>query len=101
MIELSSQDGGVVLPVLARAGARRDAIAGERAGALLVSVTRPPEKGKANAAIQSLLAQALGYRPSQITLLTGQTSRQKRFLIAGASIRDLTERLAKVSLRRA
>jgi uncharacterized protein YggU (UPF0235/DUF167 family) len=94
MIELASLDGGVVLPVLARAGARRDSVAGERAGALMVSVTAAPEKGKANAAIQALLAQALGYKPSQITLLSGQTARHKRFLIAGTSVAELTERLA-------
>ncbi len=50
---------GVVLPVLAHPGSKRDGILGERAGALRVAVTAPPEKGKANAAIQSVLADAL------------------------------------------
>jgi uncharacterized protein (TIGR00251 family) len=96
MIELNTHDAGVVLPVVAHAGATRNGITGERAGALLVSVTSPPEKGKANAAIQSLLARALGFKPSQITLVSGQTSRHKRFLIAGASGPDVADRLATI-----
>jgi uncharacterized protein len=98
MIELASHDGGVVLPVHAKAGAKRDAITGERGGALLVAVTAPPERGKANAAIQALLARSLGCKQSQIALLSGQTSRHKRFLIAGLSIPYVTDRLADAGL---
>ena len=49
-----------ILPVLAQPGSKRDGIIGERAGALRVAVTAAPEKGKANVAIQSVLAEALG-----------------------------------------
>ena len=60
MIALAQHAEGAVLPVLAQPGAKRNAILGERAGALRVAVTAPPEKGKANEAIQSLLAEHLG-----------------------------------------
>ena len=69
--------------MLAHPGAKRDGIIGERAGALRVAVTAAPEKGKANEAIQSVLAEALGCKANQITLLSGETSRRKRFLIDG------------------
>ena len=39
-------------------------------------MTAPPEKGKANVAIQSVLAEALGCKANQITLLSGETSRR-------------------------
>jgi uncharacterized protein (TIGR00251 family) len=94
MIALAPHPDGVVLPVLAQPGARRNAILGERAGSLRVAVTAPPERGKANEAIQALLAETLAWKPSRIVLLSGLTSRQKRFLIAGATIADLTARLA-------
>jgi uncharacterized protein (TIGR00251 family) len=83
VIAIGRHAEGVVVPVAAQPGARRDAILGERAGALRVAVTAPPDKGKANAAIQSLLAEALGVKAARISLLTGATSRQKRFVITG------------------
>jgi uncharacterized protein len=96
MISLSLHADGVILPVLAQPGARRNAILGERAGALRVAVTAPPEKGKANEAIRSLLAEALGCKPKQVTLLFGATSRQKRFLLGGIAPEELSDRLDKV-----
>ena len=94
MIELSSHADGTILPVHAHPGARRNGILGERAGALRVAVTMPPEKGKANAAIASLLAEVLGCRPSQIALLSGETARHKRFLVAGLTPDELRSRIA-------
>jgi uncharacterized protein YggU (UPF0235/DUF167 family) len=70
---------------------------GERAGALRIAVTAAPEKGKANAAIQSVLADALGCKANAITLLSGETSRQKRFLIDGITVEELTRRLAALT----
>jgi uncharacterized protein YggU (UPF0235/DUF167 family) len=44
-------------------------------------VTVAPEDGKANAAVQGLLAKALGVAKSRVVLLRGQTSRDKLFEI--------------------
>ena len=60
---------------------------------LKVAVTTAPEKGKANRAIIALLAKSLGVRKAQITLLTGQTSPEKRFLITGVTIEGIREQL--------
>jgi uncharacterized protein len=87
---------GAILPVLAHAGARRNAILGERAGALRVAVTSPPERGKANEAIQTLLAESLGVKASRISLVSGATSRQKRFLFDGIDPAGLLVRLAAI-----
>jgi uncharacterized protein (TIGR00251 family) len=84
---------GTVLPVKAQPGARRTAIVGVHAGALRVAVAAPPEKGKANAAIAALLAETLGCKASQVSLLAGATARQKRFLIAGITPDELLRRL--------
>jgi uncharacterized protein len=85
---------GSILPVVAQPGARRNAVLGERAGALRVAVTAPPDKGKANAAIQALLAERLGCKAAQVALISGATSRQKRFLIGGLDPETLRRRLA-------
>jgi uncharacterized protein (TIGR00251 family) len=96
LIAVTPHGDGSVLPVLAQAGAKRNAILGERAGALRVAVTSPPEKGKANEAIQRVLAEAFACKASQIRLVSGMASRQKRFLVGGMVPDELNERLAGI-----
>lgn len=92
-VSLEPHPEGTILPVRAHAGARRSEISGEQAGMLKVSVTQAPEKGKANKAIVVLLAKELDLKKSQIELLAGETSPQKRFLIRGLDGAQLTERI--------
>src|SRR5271157_4456097 len=94
MIELTDHAEGVVLPVRAQPGARRDGVQGEQNGALKVAVTAPPEDGRANAALVEVLRDELGLKRSQVELLSGQTSRTKRFLVRGVSKVELQQRLA-------
>ncbi len=47
--------------------------------------TAVPDKGKANAAVIALLAKALGVPKSAITLVSGDTARQKTVRVAGAA----------------
>jgi uncharacterized protein (TIGR00251 family) len=96
LITLAAHADGLIVPVLAQPGAKHNAIRGERAGALLIAVTAPPEKGKANEAIQELLADALDCRTRQVTLIIGANSRRKRFLIAGLSRDELSVRLVQL-----
>lgn len=93
MIELQPTAGGVILPVHAQPGARKNAITGVHAGRLKVAVTQAPEKGKANKALIDVLSELLQLKRSQITLLSGETSSQKKFLIAGVEAGWLLERL--------
>lgn len=48
-------------------------------GAIRAYVTVVPEGGKANAAVQKMLAKALGVAKSRLVLLRGQTARDKVF----------------------
>lgn len=59
---------------------------------LHIRVTAPPEKGKANQAIATLLAKTLGIPKSTIQLVHGATSRNKLFKIAPWS-NDLAKKL--------
>ncbi len=52
-------------------------------GRLLAKARAKPEDGKANAAVQELLAKALGIATSRLHLLRGATSREKLFRIDG------------------
>ena len=62
-------------------------------GMLKVCVTQAPEKGKANRAVAELLTRKLGLRKSQIELVSGETSREKRFLLRGIDARALAQRI--------
>jgi uncharacterized protein (TIGR00251 family) len=94
MISISEHAEGCILPVRAQPGARKTGVLGEQAGALKVAVTAPPEDGRANKALTEALRDALGVKRSQVELVSGQTSRDKRFLIRGLTKADLESRLA-------
>ena len=94
MIRLEPHPRGVILLVRAQPGARRNEIAGEHNGQLKVAVTQVAEKGKANDAVVEVLCEELSLRRSQVELLSGQTSREKKFLIAEISLDELAERIA-------
>jgi uncharacterized protein YggU (UPF0235/DUF167 family) len=71
-------------------------VLGSHGGALKISVTSPPEKGKANAAISEVLCEVLGLRHDQVELLGGAGSRDKRFLVRGLTLTQLHAQLAAV-----
>lgn len=93
VINLEEHSKGVILPVKAHPGARRNEIRSIQNGMLRVSVTQAPEKGKANKAIIAVLAKELKLRKSQIELLGGETSSQKRFLVSGVSLPEIRKRV--------
>lgn len=95
MIALEPHPDGTVLPVRAHAGARRNELDGLQDGMLRVSVTQAPEKGKANKAIIEVISRRLGLRKSRLVLLSGETSRQKRFLVQGVTPEELSSAIAR------
>lgn len=97
MLLLEKHADGTILPVRAQPGARRNEIRGEQDGMLKVCVAQAPEKGKANKAIAELLAKKLGLKKSQIELISGETSHQKRFLVHDLDRQSLLDRIDKTS----
>ncbi len=93
MIKLEQDPRGIIVPVRAHAGARRNAILGERQGALRIAVSAAPEKGKANRSIAELLSDKIGVPKSAIEIIAGETSPQKRFLIVGATAEEIRRAL--------
>jgi uncharacterized protein (TIGR00251 family) len=69
--------------------AQRDEIAGERGGRLLVRVTAPPVEGAANASLCRLVARRAGVPPRQVSIVRGQTSRDKLVRVEGLTDADL------------
>lgn len=88
-IFLEERDGGIVLAVKAKPAARKNALTGVFNGALKVSVTTAPEKGKANKSIIKLLSESLDIPQKHISLLSGDTVSEKKFLLEEVSVADL------------
>ena len=93
MIEISDKGDGCIIAVRAQPGARRNGIVGEHAGMLKIAVTAPPDKGRANDAIIEVLADALGLKRAQVEIVSGLTSREKRFHCHGITANELSQRL--------
>ncbi len=93
MIALEPHAEGVILPVRAQPGSRKNELKGEQAGALKVAVTQVAEKGKANKAIIEVICSTLKLRKSQVELLTGETSAQKRLLVREITVEELATRI--------
>lgn len=82
-------------------GARRDALGGFRAdGALKLEVTAAPEGGRANRAVEAVLAEALGLPPSRVSVVRGQGSRHKWVEVEGLGDDQVRRRLEEVSAER-
>jgi uncharacterized protein (TIGR00251 family) len=96
VIAIGDHAEGCVLPVRAQPGARKSGVLGEQGGALKVAVTAPPEDGRANRALTEALRDLLNLKRSQVELLSGETCRDKKFLIRRVTRADLEGRLARI-----
>lgn len=87
----------IKLPVKVVPGASRGGIAGWLGDALKVRVTAPAEGGKANAAVEALLAEALGVSSECVRVVRGRTSPRKVVEIMGLSESEVRGRLDGVA----
>ena len=73
--------------------AAKDEIVGWLEDALKVRVQAPPQDGRANRALEALLADALSLKKNAVTVTTGRASAMKRVAIAGLSRDEIVRRL--------
>jgi uncharacterized protein (TIGR00251 family) len=67
-------------------GARKNEIVGKYGDAIKVKLITPPVEGRANEALIDFLAEKLGIAKSKITIIRGQTSRQKLLSIEAVEV---------------
>lgn len=84
---------GCVLSIRLQPRARRTAIAGPVGDLLKIAVSGPPVEGKANAEMCRFLADLAGVPKSAVTILRGETSREKSVCIRGVAAEALLARL--------
>lgn len=63
--------------------AKRPGLERRADGVLVARVSAPPVEGKANAAVCELIAKAYGVPKSRVTVVRGQTARDKVVRITG------------------
>lgn len=83
------------LPVKVVPGASTSGIAGWMGNELRVRVTAPPERGKANAAVEKTIAEALGIPARAVRIVKGGTSPRKILEISGLTTDELRQRLSQ------
>jgi uncharacterized protein YggU (UPF0235/DUF167 family) len=93
-LAIRDESSGTVLSVKVVPGASRDRVAGVLGDAVKVVTSAAPEKGKANAAVAAILAEALHVRLRAVTLAAGATRARKEYRVAGLSAEEVRRRLA-------
>lgn len=83
------------MPIKVVPASSRNCVAGWLGEALKVRVTAPAERGRANAAVETTIAEALGVSKECIRVVTGKTSARKAVEIIGVSESEVYRRLSK------
>jgi uncharacterized protein YggU (UPF0235/DUF167 family) len=74
-------------------GASADEIVGPHGDRIRVRVSAPPEGGRANRAVTTLLATRLHVPPASVLLAAGASSARKAFVVEGLSPAEALRRL--------
>lgn len=79
-------------------GAKRPGLLGVHGDCLRVRVAARPVEGAANRELVRMLAQALGIRAAAVSLLAGDSGREKRIQVAGIDVETARARLSGLSV---
>lgn len=94
MAFVRDEAGAVVIEVLVQPRASRTRAVGEHDGRVKIQLAAPPVDGEANAALVEFLADALGVRRSDVTIVRGDTGRRKTVRVAGVTAAQAAAALA-------
>ncbi len=79
----------IIIKVHANPKSSKNQIVGWKDDVLYIKITAPPVEGAANEAIVKFLAKELKLKKNQVSLASGDHSREKRFLIKGISLDEI------------
>lgn len=87
------QADGISFAVKVTPKARSNQVVGWKENVLTVRIAAVPEKGEANEELERYLSSLLGIGRSNVRVIQGHTSRNKRLLVTGIPLDTLTQRL--------
>ena len=91
---LRQEAGAVLLELLVVPRASRTRAVGEHGGRLKVQLAAPPVDGAANQALAAFLAEALGVRRGDVSILRGDAGRRKTVRVTGVTAEAVAAKLA-------
>lgn len=91
MIEYQNSGSSLIFSVRVIPRSSKTEIVGEHDGALKVKLRSPPVEGAANAEIVKMMAKSFGVARSAVSIISGETSRNKRVRIEGGTVKRLQE----------
>ena len=77
---------GWLLAIHVQPGAKKSAIAGLHGGSLKLRIAATPVEGKANEAVKSFLAAALGVPRNCVSVIRGGRNREKQVLVSALQV---------------
>lgn len=83
MIRITTKDDGIIFAVRVQPRASRSGVVGELDGALKIRLAAPPVDGEANEELIRFLAKLFGAPRQRVSILSGQTSKNKLIRIGG------------------
>ena len=86
---LTPGTGGVYISLHVQPGAGKEGVTGLFGTSLKVALKAPPVDGKANKELCRFFAEKTGLPRACVTLLSGETSREKRVLLAGTGLENV------------
>ena len=89
MIPVGETTSGVVFNIRVIPRASRCELAGIQGDALKLRITAPPVEGAANKECVRFLSDILGVKKSQITIIAGHRSKNKKVSISGINRKDI------------
>jgi uncharacterized protein (TIGR00251 family) len=92
-LAIEEVDGGVVFSAKVVPGSSRTALGGLLKGMLKIKVSAAPEKGKANKCLVAFLADELGVKNKNISIISGSTKPVKQIMVSGMSAESLLNKL--------
>jgi uncharacterized protein len=93
VITVHETASGITFGVKVQPRAWKNAIVGELGKGLKIAVTAPPINGRANQACIDFFADLLNVPRSAVTILSGESSRNKVMPVTGISVEALQSKL--------
>jgi uncharacterized protein (TIGR00251 family) len=93
-VDFTQNAGSLTFTIRVVPRASKSEIVGEVNGSLKVRISAPPVDGAANEEVVKVLAKAFGVAKSNVSIISGETSKTKRIRVVGAT----SERLRQLAV---
>ncbi|MEO5857658.1 MAG: DUF167 domain-containing protein [Pyrinomonadaceae bacterium] len=91
LISFTENEEAITFTVRVGPRASKNEIVGELEGSLKIRISAPPVDGAANEEVVKVLAKAFGVAKSNVTIVSGETSKTKRVSVIGATLEQLRQ----------